>query len=100
MVDLGFKNVELEKSFQMADRRRPFIVDCYGEFFGGAAKLAVEILGEKGHNTKYAYHKDRWRKTMLEERYRLRLISLSAANLGRDMPDKFVEQELLEAATR
>jgi len=99
MIDLDFKNIEIEKSLPCEGKS--YIVDCYGEYFGGAVKLAVEILGKKGHNTKYAYHKDKWRKKCLEDKYKgLRLISLPAANLGADMPDRFVQQELLEAATK
>jgi len=97
MIDLGFVNVELEKPLSFENK--PFKVDCYGEYQTGI-KLAVEILGKKGHNSKYAYHRDKNRKLNLQEKYKLKLISLPAANLGRDMPDEIVRAELLEAVMK
>lgn len=98
MIDLNFKNIEAEKDFPCDGK--PYKVDCYGEYFGGQRKIAVEIHGKKGHNSHKAAKKDEWRRLCIEDMYGVKFVTLQAANLGPDMPDRFIEQELLDAATR
>jgi len=42
MIDLDFKNIEIEKSLPCEGKS--YIVDCYGEYFGGKLRAMCEIL--------------------------------------------------------